>query len=87
MNKEFPTKNGVEYERITKTQARKMYDLGQKVYICPSKARVNSPWIVLFELCEFGWAMGDTFQRALDRYEIFNCNSELGWTCKYFKKA
>lgn len=87
MNKEYSTKDGINYERITKVQARKLYDLKQPVYVCPVKANIGSPWIQLFELCEFGMKMKDTFQRALDRYERFNCNAELGWTCKYFKKS
>lgn len=78
MNK-YVTENLI---RINKNVARKLYNLGFNVGVCPCKANPESPW------CLMGWYNkydhGYTFDKLIAKFTWYNCNSELGKYPAYY---
>lgn len=66
--------------KINKTKARELYNQGTPIYVFPSKANTGSPW--------FPWVSftkGDMdFDTFLNHFRYYNCNSELGLSCKFY---
>ena len=64
-------------KRVTMTQARKLYNKGNKVYLMPSKAVPGSIWILPTRI-----SMSDhdprTFDSEVNAYRYYNCTAETG---------
>lgn len=77
--------DGVTYCRISKTEARKIYNQGRNVYLCPVHMRLDSPWNGL-PYINNKEDMRATFNDRICQYEIYNCDGERGQYLKYFKE-
>ena len=80
----------VSYKRITKPNARKMYNHGCDILLLPCKVsntaiQDKSPWIKPVTInilnCEHEV---NKFDRTINDYEYYNCNAELGYYAHYF---
>ena len=79
---EFKDYDGKNWVRISKSEARKLYDRGEKVCFCPCNIRPFGYWNheIIKERDE-----RYTFDRYLDYYEMYNCNPETGKYTSFYK--
>ena len=64
----------MNYEKITKTQARKMHERGEQVYVLPNKANPNSTWWRPLSAIP----IDREFDKFTNEYRFYNCNKETG---------
>jgi len=87
MNKYTFSHNGINYERVTKTAARKAYMAGSNVYVQACNLRPFSMWTYPavfnrkqaeeFAIDEIG--IRNYFDTSVNSFEFYNCiNSETG---------
>ena len=65
-----------DFERITKTQARKIYNGGGVVYIIPRNCYPSGVWLTAYEMENGG---GRSFDSIVNEYTYYNCNAFLGY--------
>ena len=66
----------LNYTRINKREARKLYNLGRSITILPCKANPNSPW---FSNSMISKESDRDFDALVNEFTFYNCNtSELG---------
>ena len=67
----------LNYTRINKSEARKLYNLGRPIAMLPCKANPNSPW---FSNSAVSKESADkNFDALVNEFTFYNCNtSELG---------
>ena len=66
----------LNYTRINKSEARKLYNLGRPIVVLPCKANPNSPW---FSNSTVSKESGRDFDTLVNEFIYYNCNtSELG---------
>ena len=67
----------LNYNRINKSEARKLYNLGRPITVLPCKANPNSPW---FSNSAVSKESADKdFDALVNEFTFYNCNtSELG---------
>ena len=66
----------LNYNRINKSEARKLYNLGRPITVLPCKANPNSPW---FSNSMISKELGRDFDALVNEFTYYNCNtSELG---------
>ena len=66
----------LNYTRINKSEARKLYNLGRPIVVLPCKANPNSPW---FSNSTVSKESGRDFNTLVNEFIYYNCNtSELG---------
>ena len=67
----------LNYNRINKSEARKLYNLGRTITVLPCKANPNSPW---FSNSAVSKESADkNFDALVNEFTFYNCNtSELG---------
>ena len=66
----------LNYTRINKPEARKLYNLGRPIVVLPCKANPNSPW---FSNSAVSKESGRDFDTLVNEFIYYNCNtSELG---------
>lgn len=73
MNKYTWTENGFTFKRINKTQARRAYNNGLRVVVCPVNLRPGYPWHP--EIIVSGKS-GTNFDRLVNVFELFNCRDK-----------
>ena len=67
----------LNYTRINKREARKLYNLGRTITILPCKANPNSPWFSNSTISKESTDKG--FDALVNEFTYYNCNtSELG---------
>ena len=80
----------VNYKRVNKPTARKMYNQGCSILLLPCKVNdsaVNgsSAWVkpvtINLSTCTHD---ANKFDRSVNDYEYYNCNAELGYYSHYF---
>ena len=80
----------VNYTRVNKPTARKMYNQGCSILLLPCKVNnsaVNgsSAWVkpvtINLSTCTHD---ANKFDRSVNDYEYYNCNAELGYYSHYF---
>lgn len=80
----------VNYKRITKPNARKMYNKGYDILLLPCKVNDNvvdskNPWVkpvtINIKTCQYD---ANKFDRTVNNYVYYNCNVELGYYAHYF---
>lgn len=71
------------YCRIFKPEARKQYNSGKTIYVCPSKLRPGSPW---FPEISVNIQQNGNFDTMCNTISYYNCNSEAGHTLTYYIK-
>ena len=69
MNKYTYTKNGFTFERIDKRQARRAYNNGFAIVICPCNLRPGVPWYPGIVTSNKD---GRTFQEMLNAFTFYN---------------
>lgn len=80
----------VNYKRITKPIARKMYNHGISILLLPcnvidSIVDGSHPWLKPITISLFtSEDDSNKFDRAVNAYEYYNCNAELGYYSHYF---
>ncbi len=80
------------YERISKQTAKKMYDAGEDVYICPVNLRPDNMWMPATKMDRYYpsaiQAAGELdFIEWANEYQYYNCqNSETGRYLAFYKK-
>ena len=78
------------YRKVTKPNARKMYNSGCTILLLPCKvsdSAVNGshPWVKPFEISFLDTSeSSNQFDRSVNLYEYYNCNAELGYYAHYF---
>jgi hypothetical protein len=72
------------YTRISKARARKMFNNGDPVYMCPVNLRPGRPWYP--EICFY--KTGENFEKSVFAFEFYNCiNNETGkYTAFYIRE-
>lgn len=63
------------------TSARKSFENGQTVYLLPNKVRLDNAWIKPFAIDD---SQGRTFDKVVNDYKYYNCNSETGNNVAYY---
>lgn len=91
MNFEENIQNGVSYVRINKMRARGLFDKGKTILLMQSKMIWSNPWenpcpINKADECEEAWAPSKVplFDRMINNFRYYNCDSERGRGVKYF---
>ncbi len=79
-NYTFTSNNGVRYTRISKPAARKIYDNGGAVYVCPVKCSpVNEFWQTGTIIDNPAADPDRAFDKVINAFEFYNCGyNELG---------
>ena len=72
----------MNYGQITKTQARKKHERGERVYILPSKANPNSTWWKPLPCVP----ADRDFDKFISEYQFYNCNKETGRGIVFYKE-
>ena len=72
----------MEYIKITKPIARKMFRQGFSIFLLPCKVRKDNGFINFLEINSF--ISIDTFDRTVNEFEYYNCNAELGYYAHYY---
>ncbi len=76
MDKQMLKNSTLNYTRINKPEARKLYNLGRPIVVLPCKANPNSPW---FSNSTVSKESGRDFNTLVNEFIYYNCNtSELG---------
>lgn len=78
-----------EFRRIQKRAARKIYESGEIVYLCPCKLRPGEPWYpeVPITLSDGTRYAPVAFDNAVDQFEFYNCKGEAGSYASYYIKV
>lgn len=81
----------VNYKRINKPIARKMYNHGCHILLLPCKVNDSlvydypnqwiRPTVINISKCT---ECSNKFDRTINEYEYYNCNAELGYYAHYF---
>ena len=75
--------------KITKLEAKKLYDDGKEIYLNPSKMRVKSVWHealkVSKSIAENDMYNAPTFEQLVNNYKYYNCNKEMGLVVYFYK--
>lgn len=81
------SRNQKRFKRVSKPQARKLYMGGEKVLILPCKTRLDNnyfePSIMNIYTCKRN-RIEVNFNRDVETYEYYNCNTELGKYAQFF---
>lgn len=72
------------YSRISKSEAEKLYDVGNAVYLSSCKMAPNSIWQPAVELKNDGET---SFKSAVNAFEYYNCDYERGYYAAFYVKA
>lgn len=82
---EYTVNNGAEiYTRVSKAAARKAYNNGESVFICPVKCNpANKYWQTGIKIDN---AAGDPFDKVVNAFEFYNCGyNELGKYAAFYQ--
>ena len=83
----------VSYKKVTKPTARKLFNSGTPVYLLPSKVNAfmvfdnNDKGFIQPVVISYKEDRGENqFDRTVNEFEYYNCNSEMGYYAHYFIK-
>lgn len=68
--------------RVTKQEAKKLYNSGEDIVIAPSKVNLSSPW-GLYSIVNNANDMG--FDIVTAHFEHYNCNNETGNRLSFYR--
>lgn len=72
--------------QVTKTQAKKLFEQGETIYLHPCKMRFDNVWQPPIPISidriknEFGWDFG----KYVNNFEVYNCDGERGKYTHFF---
>ena len=69
--------------KIRKNKARKLFNEGYELIIIPCNCSPNGVWFKGFRICKTNLENSD-FDRLINEFEYYNCNSELGRYTHYY---
>ena len=73
----------MNYEKITKIQARKMHTERKAVYCLPCNVRPNNMWVGMAEILP-----DYDFEKFCNEYAFYNCGTNyLGKRIAFYKEA
>lgn len=73
-------------KQINKTQARKLYEAGETVYLLPCFCSVDGVWVSPYPIDkEHAVWWGDSFESDVLSFTNYNCCAELGKYPIFFK--
>lgn len=83
------------YERISKTTAKKLFLNGEKIEMFPCKAVPGSVWFpygyTISREAQKVYAIDETgiknrFDSLVNSFEFYNCNSQSGYYAAFYRK-
>lgn len=76
------------FRRIAKIKARKRYDNGETIYLCPIKLRPGYPWhpeVAITktddrsdDMAQYFVSSTSEFDNVVNSFEYYNCNYSVG---------
>lgn len=88
MREEFYVIDGITYTRISKATARKLFNDGECVGICPVKIDPSSIWGGMVEFQKGHKFENWTFDDFVNNFAYYNCQlNETGKYPKFFRKG
>ena len=77
------------YKRISKAQAKKLFNDGDIVRVVPNKCRPENMWTTQdWEKANFHEIYGENqFERIVNSWKFYNGNHELGYYPAFYVKA
>lgn len=84
----------MEWLRISKAKAKKLYEKGKSVWCLPSKMNPYSEWISPCLMPNEASYLGEppkkewvrTWEQAINSFSYYNCNEEQGKFIKFYVK-
>lgn len=73
------------YTRISKTRARRLYDSGAPVYICPVKLRPGEPWHPETQILKH--RAQATFEELTNAATFYTCGAAAGSYLAYYVRV
>ena len=75
-----------EYLRVQKRVARRIYNMGGEIYLCPCKLRPGEPWHpeVKITLSDGTRYAPIAFDAAVSQFEFYNCRDGAGAYAAYY---
>lgn len=74
----------MNYIKLQKRTARKLFNLGFKITVCPCKYNVNSEHWCCKDTFEKKQYKHLTFDRIIDSFTYYVCNRYVGLYCSYY---
>lgn len=80
--------NGINWTRVNATRARRLYDTGHTITICPCKCNPFNPYYSTgYELVKPS-DTSDTWDTIVNAFMFYNCNyNELGLYPAYYVQS
>lgn len=75
----------MNFEKITRPTARKLFEAGEKIYLLPCKVRLGNPWINPMRASKNEDT--NSFDNIVSLYEYWNCGFELGKRVAFYKEV
>lgn len=76
------------YQRISKSIARKRYNDGEVIYLCPCNLCPGGPWSSEVAVCltdgDGATSAPSDFDTVVNRFAFYNCNFESGYYPAYY---
>lgn len=76
-------------QKITKAEAKKLYESGKSIYLNPSKMRTNSVWHqamkVSKSILDNKLYDAPSFDKLVNEYHYYNCSKETGLIVHFYK--
>lgn len=73
-----------KFERISKTEARKMYEMGFETYWLPCKLRPDNKWICGSYVSRF-FVKDRDFDTICNAFAYYNCTNEVGKYIAFYR--
>ena len=80
---EFKDKTGKNWVRISKSEARKLFDKGETICLCPCKMRPFGGWGIGY-ITDSSRTECD-FEKLSNKFSWYNCNPETGKYVSFYK--
>ena len=75
----------MEYVKVSKPIARKMYNYGLTVNLLPCKVSTNSIWIRPYTINKAeSENLENQFDRTVNAFQYYNCNTETGYYSSFY---
>ena len=80
--------SGRSYVRVSKARARKLYDMGAEIVLCPSNLRPLGMWHPECRVQKADILVDEDFDGVVRAFEFYNCsNAETGRNTNFFVEA
>jgi len=76
-------------KKITKAEAKKLYESGKSIYLNSSKMRLNGVWSQVIKVSkaslETKLSDAPSFDALVNEYHYYNCDKERGLVVHFYK--